>query len=320
MKNVTILEALQVQVDDQVDLISLWPANDVASPDLVLYAGSGELEIMTQADVSKWTVATQQRYPNAQHQFVSMACNSLHAAILEFERSKAQCAYVFLLEISKKYLQKLLDSALGDNPDPITVHACAGRVVLRKATTEDIKESDLVVRACSILAKPKGLMSDVLLLKKLQNWIGENIKESQPVELVSFQVSSTWSDQLLMGFKRWVQDSPAIAAILPSYETGEDHYLALKPLLELQRYHSVLPKNNMMLATLGGGGRLGVLLLQMGRKSSLGFKSESVIPITLEDINLGLNQVIERVSPPRYCEINYRNDNAYFFSGIQRLL
>lgn len=317
MKAVTILEDLYTQVDEQIDLTSLWPKQEATSPDVVFYAGSGELEILTQPAVSDWVVATKDRYPNAQHQFVSMACTSLHAAILEFERSDAQCAYVFTLEVSKEYLQHLLDLALGEDPDPISVHACAGRVILRKERIDLITEQDLVIANCSILAKPKGLMSDALLLKKLQSWIENSVEIEKRVPFVSFQVSSKWSDQLLMGFKKWVENLPMIASVLPSYEIGEDHYLAVKPLLEIERYQVKLAGNQMLIGTLGGGGRLGTLLLVQGDTFLSHYDSDKSMPIMLEKIDLVQGQVMHRKSPPRYCEVRYRNDNAYFFSDIQ---
>jgi len=315
MNEVVTLSNILVQTHDDIALEALWIDDDNYQPDLVIYCSSGELEMLTQPKISQWVVATQQKYAQAQHLCISMACTSLHASILEFSNSDATSALVIVLETPKNYLQTLLNRALGEDDSDIIVNECVGRVTLQKMPQSDVQQSDIVVNACSILAKPKGIMGDALMVNQLREWIDKHSDEHQKSHFVSFQVKSVWSDQLLMGFQKWIGDSEKIGNILPSFECDENHWLAVKPLFEILKYQDQLQNNNMIISTLGGGGRLGGLKLQSGASQASTNLSEGE-PIYLDNVSPHMHHIIQRDDRPRYCEIEHRRSNAYFYSNV----
>jgi len=317
MSELIVLRDVMAQANDDIDLWQLWPADSV-QPELVLYGSSGEYEMLTQPEISQWSTDTLNKYRHAEHAFVSMACTSLMAAIQEFKKSTAKTGLVFILETPASYLQVLLNHALGEEQGKIIVNECVGRVVLKKVTADEVLPDDLIVRACSIFAKPKGIMSDAMLINKLGNWLRAQTPPERPADFVSFRVQSEWSDQLLMGFDKWVRSSANLANVLPSLEPDENHWLAVKPLFEILHYSKEFKQRDVVVSTLGGGGRLGAMLLQTGDPDLASCSIPQGIPVYLDDVTPGNNQVIQRDEKPRYCDITYRQDDTYFYSTCLR--
>jgi hypothetical protein len=114
----------------------------------------------------------------------------------------------------------------------------------------------LAIENCQILSQKAGMTGTPGLIKELHEVIGNLDDNTRPV---CFNISSQWGKCLLRGLHNRLGDDQT--SWLPSAEQCGHHYLSLKPLFELQLYRDELKHNKLLLLTLGGGGRVGVLQL-----------------------------------------------------------
>jgi hypothetical protein len=283
-------------------------------PDLVLYASSAEIGVLFQQQSSQWIQSVMARHPFARHAFVSMACTGWYATILEFMRSPARNAHVYLLEIPVCYTQAMLDSA-GQDPENIPLLAQEGvaRVVLSKKSARDLRPDDIRVAACSILAKPHGLNGTQKLLLKMRDWLNGHLW--RPTDWVSFHNASSWSRRLMGGFEQLaLPQCSALLEALPSFETDSRHWLTVTPVLEYLRYRDRIDRRPLALATLGAGGRVGFMLL--GRADQCDGQVAAIMP-ALQPYLIPAERPAG-TGCPFYCLPQFRfRDDRYFLTELQ---
>jgi len=197
--------------------------------------------------------------------FVSAACTSLHAGILDFYHSDLATTLVISLELDKSFQQSCLNS-LGIGNDSaqkgLDVITGVGFIALeRRLIGKHIAPHELVVEQCQILSQQPGMTGTQRLIRKLYQEL-----ESLPAHVlpVSFDICSHWATSLFRGLDNLFSVKHRTVNWLPSIESCQRHYLSLKPLFELQLYRQKLKKNSLLFFTLGGGGRVG--MLQLGKK------------------------------------------------------
>lgn len=207
--------------------------------------------------------------------FISAACTSIHAAILDFYHSELDNTVVIALELGKSLQQGCLN-ALGigtdADQDGLDVVPGVGFLALKRAHQGVAKNSDITIEHCQILSQAPGMRGTPNLVSELFNTLKARDQQSLPV---SFDICSQWGKSLLKGLDHHLnkcderQTSPRQGESfwLSSIESCQRHYLSLKPLFELQLYQQKLQQHSLLLFTLGGGGRVGVL--QLGKNSKM---------------------------------------------------
>jgi len=282
-------------------------------PDLVLYTSSGEIGVLTQLVVSAWMDTSLSRHPKARHAFVAMGCTGWYAGILEFARSQARRAHLFLLEIPRSYTQSRLDAAgIGVGGEGLIAKESVALMVLVKKRVDELRPNDVIVNACTILAKPMGLRGTEALLLKLRGWLLAQTCNERPLDWVSFAIASSWSEQLMRGFERWVYPSVPIAEALPSVETDFDHWLTAKPVLDYLHHRERLATGRLALSCLGAGGRLGVAIIGHAISSAFTGQEKEIHAYAMGHVQWHPNLFLNDPEKPLYCAPEYRHhDNAY---------
>ena len=218
-------------------------------PEQVYVVSAGEAHVLLDPKVLEAVVELDERGHHIQ--FVGSACTSFHAAVLAFQASHQTDALVINLELNKQYQQACLDSlgiGTGQGQDGLNVRT--GVAITWLTRTYDEGAIAKIVR-CDILSQTSGLNGTHKLVRNMHDMV---IKEN--AQVVSFDIQSRWAKALI---KAWPHHETE--HWLPSIEQGGDHVLSLKPLLEIQRYFSVDNEQPLFLFTLGGGGRVGSLLV-----------------------------------------------------------
>lgn len=254
-------------ISDTPDAVTTWSrlwldhagCTTLSEPDLVVYTSSAEAGITGLPDIQQEIRVLRRRHPDARHVFVSMACLGLHAAILEAHRSHAQSVLVFLVETPGPYLQAMLDVAgLGAGGEGL--EAREGVAVLHLSRTRIATPDSRKVALSTILAKPGGPGGTLLLLQKLESVLTPLATIQDGADIVSFRMHSHWSDSLMHGFNTLIRPRwSAETCLLDSCEHDRQHYLSIKPARELAFHGTRQTRRPLVIITLGGGGRIGVL-------------------------------------------------------------
>jgi|GEM_PF-3427929 len=231
-------------------------------PEQVLLISAGEVKPLLNAKIREFARGLVQK--GCQLRFVSAACTSFHAAVFEASQSQSQDCLVIALELDQGLQQACLNSlGVGNDveQDGLTVLNCVGLCVLRKKHAEP---KDIIIMQCDILSQPLGMSGTQKLLLMFEDYIKCLPEATQPV---SFAISSQWGKKLELALQERLSGPFATSEWLASAEQGQQHFLSLKPLFELQGYQAALAKGPLLLMTLGGGGRLGCMLISRGLKA-----------------------------------------------------
>lgn len=197
-------------------------------------------------------------------QFISAACVSIHGALLDFYHSGRKTGLIISLELDKSIQQACLDSlGIGIKPeqDGLDVVCGVGFVELSRQQSAD----GIIVQDCQIISQPSGLSGITKLIMRLADYLNQREDDVIPV---SFDINSLWGKKLFKGLHHKLEASSQKRHWLPSLEVDGKHYLSLKPLYELYKYQEKFKKNRLLIFTLGGGGRVGWLLLS--KKNGVG--------------------------------------------------
>ncbi|MCJ8268548.1 MAG: hypothetical protein MJK04_04010, partial [Psychrosphaera sp.] len=194
--------------------------------------------------------------------FISAACTSLHAGILDFYHSDLDSTLVISLELDKHFQQGCLNAlGIGNDVDQdgLDVVPGVGFIALHRLDDQAISaqqpdENALVVEHCQLLSQGPGLTGTSSLVRQLYHELKDLPEHVLPV---SFDICSQWGKSLWKGLDMRLEASQHVPDWLSSIERCQRHYLSLKPLFELQMYQQKLQKNSLLLLTLGGGGRVG---------------------------------------------------------------
>lgn len=289
---------------------SVLPAPGSALPgaELILFCSSGEWEVLRQPWVTEWMVREAQPLSPRRHAFVSMACASWYAAVLEFKRSDCRSAEIWVIEASANFIQQRLDCAgLGRNGEGLLASGGVACISLRKAQWG---ERGVWIDDCALLAKPAGLRGTELLIKRYVQWMSTHLPGNGQADWISFAIETQWSRQLQAGLALWGKETLQLLVMQPSVEQGPGHYMALKPLYELAPYLQRPLVRPVILTTLAGGGRIGCALLRPAQETP-DSRCRDIHPIHIPATALPADV------PPRYCERAYRyHDNEYFLTEL----
>jgi hypothetical protein len=235
---------------------------------------------------------------------------------------------VILLELDQDIQQACLN-ALGvgneAGQDGLTVKNCIGYCLLQKKIPQD---TDITISKCDVFSQPKGMSGIQKLLNQLTHYINQS---SNDCLFVSFDICSKWGKTLIKALKSRLKDNQDISHWLTSIEDDNQHYLSLKPLLELQLYQHKLANQDLQILTLGGGGRIGCLKLTSGLN-----KTTHISKSSFDEFNLTADEAIylqsikvKKHSIQAYHEIikatlkypqsQYRGINNHYFRWHQNL-
>ncbi len=229
-------------------------------PQDIVIVSAGEVKLLLNPLVSVFCQQLAEK-ASCSLNFISAACTSFHAAVLDFNQSDSTERLVITLELDQALQQGCLNSlGIGNDPeqDGLSVINCSGFCLLSKETPD---QQSLIIEDCTILSQPIGMMGTQMLLKQLGDQLKQLPVKSQPI---SFDICSLWGKKLLKGLSSRLCDLQTPDYWLPSIEHDQQHYLSLKPLLELQQHQQYLHQGNLFMMTLGGGGRIGCLRLSRG--------------------------------------------------------
>jgi hypothetical protein len=293
-------------------------------PEQVVLISAGEVKPLLNDNIRLFARTLTQK--GCQLRFVSAACTSFHAAVFDVSQGESDDCLVIALELDQGLQQACLNSlGVGDNAekDGLTVLNCVGLCVLRKKTAE---ANDLIIMQCDILSQPLGMSGTQKLLMMFERYIKQVPETTQPV---SFAINSLWGKRLELALKHRLTGPLAMNQWLASAEQGHQHFLSIKPLFELQGYQAALAKGPLLLLTLGGGGRLGCLLISRGEKAKQAFNPASSSEFSMatdqgayqaalqvkSDCQTSYYQQVKRTL--KYPKSQYRGINNHYFRWSQ---
>lgn len=231
-----------------------------AMPEVVTLVSAGEVKPFLEPEVMAFY---QWLKKQVKVQLISVACVSLHGAILEFYHSQRSSGLVISLELSQSLQQACLNSlgvGIGPEQDGLNVSAGVGYIELSR----DYQAGDMIIKDCQIISQPLGLSGITQVIQTMTTYLNQLDESVIPV---SFSICSEWGKQLYKGLESKLGENIAFDKWLPSYETDGLHYLSLKPLHELSQYQNRLENSSLLIFTLGGGGRVGWLQLSQQKDS-----------------------------------------------------
>ncbi|MBF4801474.1 hypothetical protein [Aeromonas hydrophila] len=284
------------------------PGSELPGAELILFCSSGEVEVLQQPWMVEWMSREERRMTPPRRAFVSMACASWYAAMLEFMRSDCCSAEIWVIEACVDFIQERMDCAgLGRGGEGLLARGGVACISLRKV---DSREHGVRLAACALFAKPAGLQGTELLIKRYAQWISAHQYGNEHADWVSFSIETHWSRQLLAGLALWGKDTMGSLVTLPSLEQGKDHYMALKPLHELATHLQRPLVRSVILTTLAAGGKIGCAIFSNAEGEPMNMLSD-ICPIRLPFT------VLPAGVRPRYCERAYRyRDNEYFLTEL----
>lgn len=260
-----LLDALRGHLD-QYDLL----------PELIYVVSAGEANVLQDSRVVEFIADLEDGGHNIR--FVGSACTSFHAAVLSFSKCSEAEALILNLELGKERQQECLDSlGIGVGPDQDGLDVLVG--VAATWICREYCETHLCqISSCDILSQAPSLSGAPDLVKSIKQVISTS--SSDDTRVVSFDIRSKWAKGLLKGFSH--SDK---ASWLPSIEEDGWHYLSIKPLSELISYYIEEKVTDLWLLTLGGGGRVGCLKIDIPSPNFQGFLSRlvNVEKLALED-------------------------------------
>lgn len=235
---------------------------------------------------------------------VSVGCAGVFAAILAFARSGRPRARVLALEAPAPFVQATLDWAgMGAGRD--------GFVAQEVAWTLDLSRRPeglaLRVAHCEILARPDGLGGTGRLAATLARRLAALDAALPGAALVTFENCSPWAQRLMQLARgqsgRGLSD-PALW--LPTIESDARHYMTARPLMDIAANLADAP---LAVATLGAGGRLGLLAVAPGAAGPCGCAAPS-----LEDFgDAPLRAPRATPGPVRYMDRRWFGRPDFFF-------
>ncbi|WP_444930795.1 hypothetical protein ACJJIF_03140 [Microbulbifer sp. SSSA002] len=266
-----LLQALRCHLD-KFDLL----------PELIYVVSAGEANVLQDKRVVEFIADLE----DDGHKicFVGSACTSFHAAVLSYSKCSERDALILNLELGKERQQECLDSlGIGVGPDQDGLNVLVG--VSATWVCREYCDSHLCqISSCDILSQAPSLSGGPELIKSIKQIIATN--SNCDTQVVSFDIRSRWAKGLLKGFADTERST-----WLPSIEEDGWHYLSIKPLAELIRYYVEQKMTDLWLLTLGGGGRVGCLKIDVPSAKFQGLLSRliNVETLVLEDAYIDFN-------------------------------
>lgn len=235
-----------------VSLVKSYLASLPEFPKEVVLVSAGEVKPLIDPDVFGLYEWLKTRVSLS---FVSAACVSVHAAILDFYHSDSSERLIISLELDKHLQQGCLNSlGIGNDADQDGLDVVAGVGCCLLSRHYD--EGDLTIDYCEIVSQPLGVSGIHSVIGQLSSSLTQLPNNVKPV---SFDICSEWGKNLWKGLSARLNAAQFEREWLASAEQDEQHFLTLKPLHELAMYREQLSDAPLFLITLGGGGRVGLL-------------------------------------------------------------
>ncbi|MBF0442238.1 MAG: hypothetical protein HQK54_10055 [Oligoflexales bacterium] len=289
-------------------------------PDVIRLVSSSEISFFLSPEMEAFIRHVQQKSKGARLKVVSQACLGFHAAIIDFYHSPERAAIIAFVEAPREIQQNFLDAAISrnmENPNRLKVSEGVGFAYLEKVEPASLKHYDIVIGHCDILYQMRNIMGPLALVRKITDLLKN---ESERMQVVSFELNSSWSDELIRYFDKYCTDALHPSNWLSSCEKGEHHYLTLKPLMELRLYENKSHISPLSVFTLGAGGRFGIITV--GTPCS-GVAESSISQCSL--FSFSLRQDLERIrevessfSNAGTARIEYLNNLANEIKYIQK--
>ncbi len=287
----------------------------------ILIVSAGEVKPLLNPLINQFCQSLE-ALSECQVHFISAACTSFHAAILDFNKSNSEQALIITLELDLSLQQACLNAlGIGNEAKQDGLHVVngVGFCLVKKAIPD---AQSLIVEACNIFSQPKGVAGVQTLLNQLSKYI-EKMPDS--CQIVSCNIASLWGKRLENALKSRLTQRCNPEFWLPSIEHNTQHFLSLKPTLELQQYQAHLQLGNLLILTLGGGGRVGALRISIGptdiKKFTDATCSEHSLDTDMHDYHHAIRlkqgsiqdyyQIVK--STLKYPQAQYRGLNNHYF-------
>jgi hypothetical protein len=268
-------ETTQLNALAQIDRMFARPAKKI------YLLCSCEISFLGSENLFNWLMDICNRYTTIPFSLISLGCVSFHAALLDFTVCPEENAIVILLDGPQATMQRIID-CLGVGTDGLAgLRSCESYAVCRldKNPTNSPEHASWV-KNVQVLSRIEGKYSSLDDAKKLLMYI-KNIRENEQTKVVSFRNNTHWSNSLLQSLQFFKNESQISAdSWLPSIEQTHDHYHAAKPLIELQKYLNSLSEWPLIIITLAGFGRLGVL--QVSSQPCMFIKPDNIEKLVIE--------------------------------------
>ncbi len=244
--------------------------------DLLLVTSSAEIGILSTPRCRVLLRALTQANPQAELRFLSIGCAGVAACLLEFAHSGARSALVLVIESPAGWVQSTLDAAgIGAGGDGFQAQDIGFLFTLSREAADRGEQADdaapPTLLHCSLLAREPGLAGTARLASRLVALMAEVQREHADTRIVSFENSSQWSQRLarlvdVLARQAGLAGRPGW---LDSVESDQRHYMTARPLLDWHAHADIARRHPLLLACLGAGGRVGVMLLGQGRPSGV---------------------------------------------------
>lgn len=263
--------------------------------------------------------------------FISAACTSLHAGILDFYHSDLAATLVISLELDKSFQQGCLNSlGIGNDSeqDGLDVVPGVGFIALyRSQAGKQPAPNELVVEQCQLFSQQGGITGTQQLIHQLYQALKDLPEDVLPV---SFDICSNWGKSLLLGLNSRLATHRRPVDWLSSIETCQRHYLSLKPLFELLLYKEKLKQNSLLLFTLGGGGRVGMLQLatyvnnkankKADSKAAANVAANAAAPGKLPEASFEHQSLVKDIDGYKLAMSLLRDDKSAYYQQIRATL
>lgn len=239
------------------------PLPTLAPADMILATSSGEVEILSASAPRSWLAALARSSPRAAVRFVSIGCSGLAACVLEFMQSDCQSAHVLVTEAPVDWVQSTLDAAgLGAGGDGFQAQEVTFVLTLSRGKSASAPSSVRLLHG-DLLSRDTGLDGTARLAARFAGLVRELHEEYPRLRMVRFDNGSRWSHHLASLVDAFLHRHglPATRDWLPSVECDLRHYMCARPLLDWQVHAATLETSPLLLACLGAGGRLGLLVI-----------------------------------------------------------
>lgn len=253
------LSALR-QLGPEAPLPKLPPA------ELLIVTSSGEIGMLAAPRSRSWLKALIRSSPQAPLQMISIGCCGVAACVLEFIHSTARVAHVLVTESPSDWVQSTLDGAgVGAGGDGFDAQDVAFLMTLTRSAVAPAPGSVKLLYG-NVLSRDACMGGTAQLAARLAGAVVDLHRQYPALHMVRFDNGSQWSHYLNRLVDSLVQRQgvPGTQDWLASVECDLRHYMCARPLLDWQTHADVVQTAPLLLACLGAGGRLGVLVIGPG--------------------------------------------------------
>lgn len=232
--------------------------------DVIYIVSSSELLILfnQQMEEERFIGFIQSLYPEASIELIAQGCIGFMSAVNNFYFSSYQKGLFVLLENHFETQQHILNATgVGtfNNKEGFVNQVGFGVISLTKVV-KGLKFDDALVISCSnILIQEKNISG----LRKFVMEIANQLKVLNAAiqsKIISFEVVNKYSEILVKGLNLSLPHEIKPDKWLKSLEKDTtNHYLTLKPIIELKLYEELINKNGITIQQIAVGGRIGIM-------------------------------------------------------------